>query len=328
MLLYLSFIRTREIVKITVLFKSSIIDRYKSQKMPRSLLTVFFVIVLNFSTQVLSKNIHKEHSLYRNILVTQKDGRRCMRFTLRHDREQNQSCYLLKQPRKLVFDYTKLSMLGAMARPDAKHILIIGLGGGTLVKAYHFLLPDAQITSVEIDPAVVKVAKKYFHLPEEPWHTIVAKDARIFVKRQLLKQTSYDLIILDAFNGDYIPEHLMTREFFTEIKQLLNNKGIALANTFATSKLYHSESATYANVFGDFIELKGHYSGNRIIAVVKNGKFLIKQIQQYLQQYSKQLTILGIDQNYLLQSLNAEPKWNKSAPVLTDDFSPVNILNH
>ncbi len=297
-------------------------------KMDRLILSLIFLLFFVLPTKILAKNIHKEHSLYRNILVTQQDGRRCMRFTLRHDREQNQSCYLLKQPRKLVFDYTKLAMIGAVARPDANKILIIGLGGGSLVNAYHYLFPDAQITSVEIDPAVIKVAKDYFHLPEESWHTIVARDARIFVKRQLLKKASYDIIILDAFNGDYIPEHLMTREFFREIKKLLSNKGIALSNTFATSKLYQSESATYADVFGNFVELKGIYSGNRIITVVKNGEILKKQLKQNLQQFSKQLKNLGIDKNYLLESFNTHPEWDKKARILTDDFSPVNLLNH
>lgn len=289
-------------------------------------LLIFLVLVIPSRTQ--AKNIHKEHSLYRNILVTEKDGKRCMRFTLRHDREQNQSCFLLKDPQKLVFDYTKLAMIGSVARPNAKKILIIGLGGGSLVNAYHYLLPEAQITSVEIDPAVIKVAKKYFHLPEQPWHTIVTKDARIFVKRQLLKHSTFDLIILDAFNGDYIPEHLMTKEFFTEVKNLLSNKGIVLSNTFAISKLYHSESATYADVFGNFIELKGQHSGNRIIVVAKNKKIIKEQIQQNLKLFAKQLKALGIDANYLLESFNSNPKWNKKAPILTDDFSPVNLLNH
>jgi len=277
---------------------------------------------------ILAKTIHKEQSLYRNILVTQINQRRCMSFSLRKDREQNQSCFLLNAPQQLVFDYTKLSLVGAFSKPHANNILIIGLGGGSLVNAYHYLLPEAKITSVEIDPAVIKVAKKYFFLPTQSWHTIVAKDARLFVKRALIKKQSFDLIILDAFNGDYIPEHLMTREFFSEVRKLLDEQGAVVSNTFATSQLYHSESATYAAVFGNYIELKGEYSGNRVILAHKNKRFSKQQIRQNMKKFAQKLQKIGLSPNYLLNALNTKPRWNSNARILTDDYAPVNILNH
>ena len=55
--------------------------------------------------------------------------------------------------------------------------------------------------------------------------------------------------MLDAFDGEYIPEHLMTVEFL-EMRDLLSDDGVLVANTFASSKLYDYESATYAEAFG------------------------------------------------------------------------------
>ncbi len=79
-----------------------------------------------------AKIIHEERSLYRNILISEQNGERCMRFVV-HDRAtHNQSCYYLANPRKLVFDYAKMVMASLLVKPDPKDILIVGLGGGTL----------------------------------------------------------------------------------------------------------------------------------------------------------------------------------------------------
>ena len=74
--------------------------------------------------------------------------------------------------------------------------------------------------------------------------------------------------MLDAFDHEYIPEHMLTREFLLEIKSLLAPNGVLAANTFATSRLYDFESATYYSVFGTFYRLK---RANRVILVREGG---------------------------------------------------------
>ena len=74
--------------------------------------------------------------------------------------------------------------------------------------------------------------------------------------------TKYDVVMLDAFDHEYIPEHLLTREFLTEVKSLLSPQGVLVANTFSSSRLYDHESTTYADVFGTFYNLK---RDNRVI---------------------------------------------------------------
>ncbi len=72
----------------------------------------------------------------------------------------------------------------------------------------------------------------------------------------------YDLIMLDAFDHEYIPEHLLTQEFLQEVKSLLAPGGVLAANTFSSSGLYEHESVTYAKVFEKFFNLKRE---NRVI---------------------------------------------------------------
>ena len=84
----------------------------------------------------------------------------CLQFTIKRDTK-NQSCFNPKTPKKLVFTYAKMAMASVLFAPDPKNILIIGLGGGTLPMAFHRLFAGASIHAIEIDTAVIKVAKKY-----------------------------------------------------------------------------------------------------------------------------------------------------------------------
>lgn len=283
------------------------------------------------STALQAQVIHKEQSLYRNILVTQLGEKLCMKFSLRRKKNQSQSCVMLDQPQKLVFNYTRMSMIGLIANPNPKKVLIIGLGGGSLINAIHHIAPEAHITSVEIDEAVVRIAKKYFDVRENEWHNMVTKDARVFVKRALLKKKrgggSYDMVVLDAFNGDYIPEHLMTYEFLSEVKGILSDDGIIIANTFASGKLYDHESETYHAALGDFYQVDAPNTNNRIILAGNRPLLNIEQFTANSAKLKAALNVINVDVKVILERIITKPRWDRTAQRLTDDYAPVNLLN-
>ncbi|USD68031.1 fused MFS/spermidine synthase [Vibrio sp. SCSIO 43136] len=283
--------------------------------------------------------LHEERSLYRNIIVFENNGLRCLKFDERSSRL-NQSCMYIDDPQKLFFSVSRLQFSALLTIDDPKKVLIIGLGGGTMSNALHQLYPDIEIDNVEIDPAVVKVARDYFDFYESDKITSHTQDGRIFVKRALLKKKQYDWIMLDAYNGDYIPEHLLTREFLEEVKALLAPNGILAANTFTSSKLYAYESSTYQSVFGHYYNVRFDTSDNRII-LTKNWSeagtddFLSPLGQQAIEariaQLQPKVTPLGVDLtqlNNLLESTQHTQDWPKDTKVLTDQFSPANLLNN
>ncbi|MDO6507133.1 fused MFS/spermidine synthase [Colwellia sp. 4_MG-2023] len=285
------------------------------------------------STLVKAEVIHQERSLYRNILVEDNNDLRCLKFNTRSTQTQ-QSCFLKSQPDHLVFNYTKLLMASLLFNTQPKRILIVGLGGGTMSNTLAQLYPQSEINNIEIDPAVIKVARDYFGFLENNKIKTYAQDGRIFIKRALLKKESYDWIILDAFNGDYIPEHLMTKEFLQEAKALLSDNGILSANTFSLSKLYAHESATYKAVFGDFYQVTNNANSNRIIVVSKNG-FSNNRInnslnKQNVDKLDKTLSYYGVDIPLLYRKMintKNNQDWPNDTRVLTDQFSPANLLN-
>lgn len=276
-----------------------------------------------------AKVIHQERSLYRNILVEDNGDLRCLKFNVKSNKTQ-QSCYLKSKPLQLVFNYTKLLMASLLVNPEPKRILIIGLGGGTMSNTLAALYPQSEIDNVEIDPAVIKVAREYFEFVENENIKTYTQDGRIFIKRALMKKHTYDWIILDAFNGDYIPEHLMTKEFLSEAKALLTDNGVLSANTFSLSKLYAHESATYKSVFGHFYQVANKKNSNRIILARKNGFSDTPIIESIVDKLDKNLSLYNVDIKLLyLKMVNTKDKqdWPENTRVLTDQFSPANLLN-
>ncbi|MCD0505129.1 spermidine synthase [Bordetella petrii] len=205
--------------------------------------------------------LHTEPSQFGKILVFEENGERCLNFNSMVDFGR-QTCLDLDQPDQLVFSYTRMMASALFAKPDPRAILIVGLGGATLQKTLAKLLPDATIDTVEIDPAVAKVARDYFGYQPGPRQRLFVDDGRAYIEQAHRDGRQYDMVMLDAFDVDYIPRHLMTIEFLEHVRGILAPAGIVVANTFTNSKLYEQESATYAAVFGDFFNLR---QGNRVI---------------------------------------------------------------
>lgn len=287
--------------------------------------TLFLLFTFLFSYFAQAKVIKEERSMYRNILVEDKGNLRCLTFSVKKN-SSNQSCIFKDNDNKLVFDYTKYIMSAFVFQPKPKRVLIIGLGGGTLSNTLLKLYPNIEIDNVEIDPAVVQVAIEYFKFVQTDKVKSYIKDGRIFIKRALRKEQRYDAIILDAFNGEYIPEHLMSAEFLQETQQLLSDSGIIIANTFSSSALYHHEKATYHHVFGGFYSLVNrHRSGNRIL-IIDNQPPNKTMLKTNIDALSMPLKMFDIDLPSIMNSLQFEKHETSEHRILTDQYSPANLL--
>ena len=269
--------------------------------------------------------IHTEKSLYRNIIVYEEDNQRCMSFS-RRDQTARQTCQSLNDPDQFVFTYTRMMMGALYLNPHPRKILIIGLGGGVLPTALVKMFPDTRIDVVEIDPAVVKVARQFFGFNPDQRIQVFEEDGRVFVKRAGKSGRQYDLIMLDAFDHDYIPEHLLTQEFLFEVKALLAADGVLAANTFSTSRLYHHESTTYQAVFGPFYNLRVKMK-NRIVLIKLDGLPPLDAIEANAAALEEKLKPLGFGGDWLVPLFSTERDWNPSARILTDQYSPSNLLN-
>lgn len=288
-----------------------------------SLSAIMFVVTSN--AEAAGRVIHKERSLYQTLLVTQEGQRVCLKFSVRRD-QRNQSCFEKNRPLRMVFPYTRMMMAALLLNPQPKRALVVGLGGGTLPIALANIYPEIEIDAIEIDPAVIRVAEDFFNFTTNKRLRVHAQDARVFTKRALRRGDKYDLVILDAFNGEYIPEHLMTQEYLEETKALLSENGVVASNTFTISKLYDHESVTYSAVFGRFFNLKIFQSANRVILASNAPLPSEAALKERAQDLAPLLKAYEVPIESYAKSIDAGIDWDVSARPLTDQFSPANLL--
>ena len=132
------------------------------------------------------------------------------------------------------------------------------------------------------------------------------------------------MVMLDAFDHEYIPEHLLTKEFLEEVRQLLSPNGVLVANTFSSSRLYDHESVTYAAVFPTFFNLK---RDNRIIIATNGPLPTLEAIRNTSRQFEARFSDIGIETSRLVPLFKTKPDWRRDARVLTDQYSPANLLD-
>lgn len=115
-------------------------------------------------------------------------------------------------------------------RPEPpQQVLLIGLGAGEVVRSFLKGFPGSHIQAVEIDPAVLDVARRHFALPVTRRLRVTIGDGYAFLMRC---RERYDLIILDACGPDGIPSQFCTRAFMDLAAARLTPRGMLAANLF------------------------------------------------------------------------------------------------
>ena len=160
---------------------------------------------------------------YNDVFITKRGHQLVMSFQLK-GWDYTESVSNLLDPDDLPLRYAQVMTIATIYPEAPRKILMLGLGGGSISTYLGRFMPEAAITTVEIDPGVITAAKTYFGLRETERMRYHAGDGRVFLNRN---SELYDLILLDAYRGGYVPFHLLTREFYTLVKQRLAPGGAA-----------------------------------------------------------------------------------------------------
>ncbi|HET8726386.1 MAG TPA: fused MFS/spermidine synthase [Alphaproteobacteria bacterium] len=135
----------------------------------------------------------------------------------------------------------------ALSHPAPETALMLGLGIGSVPEL--LAARGVAVDAVEINPDVIDLAARRFGFDPSAFD-IHRQDARIFARECPHR---YDAILVDLFSGDGIPEHLVTAEFFTDLKRnCLTEDGVVGFNTLSGSEAPAASAlvATIVRIFG------------------------------------------------------------------------------
>ncbi|MBM3530696.1 MAG: spermidine synthase [Alphaproteobacteria bacterium] len=261
--------------------------------------------------------LERRESLYNNIFIF--GDKDTVTMTFGHNkRYYTESSMKLAEPTLLTVDYTRYMTLGVAyaAKPD--RILEIGLGGGRTVSYLKMFMPDTAILAVEIDKDVVDLAKKYFKFTESASMRAVVADGRSFLMRDPEK---WDVILIDAYRGPFVPFHLLTREFYTLVKSRLAPGGVVVQNIEPSTMLFDSATTTLASVFPSVDLYDG---GGNVVAVAYEGQSLRQADLLARAARAQERFKFRHDLRAMAQARRVLSR--PVGKVMTDDFAPVETL--
>jgi spermidine synthase len=183
------------------------------------------------------KVLHKQSTDYGQYQVIDMtyEGRKA-RVLFTGNRDAAFSGIPLDDNHEMLFDYIQ-RMYEFTCNILPSSALIIGGGTHTLASALLQTLPNLSITSIEIDPTLTDLSRRYFNLYETNRHTIIHQDAESYLKGS---DKIYDLVIIDAFSHLSIPTSLTTPQFTEQVKKHAKPSGMIVMNVI--SSLYGVQS--------------------------------------------------------------------------------------
>jgi spermidine synthase len=150
-------------------------------------------------------------------------GVRCLRF----NNGVIQSAMRVDEPLALDLSYSRTMMGVLLFVPEPRHVLIVGLGGGSLPKFCYHALPAARITTVEINPAVIALREQFLIPPDDERFRIIEADAGTYLAQTEIEA---DVILLDAYDANGLPPHLCSSAFYADCRRALGARGVLATN--------------------------------------------------------------------------------------------------
>jgi spermidine synthase len=262
--------------------------------------------------------IERVESKYNTILIYKRGPYVSLTFGY-NDRIYTESTANTEDPLELPVTYTRYMTAALLYISEPKDILEIGFGGGSTASYLHRHLPEATITSVELDDKVMELAERYFGVRAEPGLDIVNRDGRVFM---MTDGRQFDAILVDAYRGPFVPFHLMTVEFYELAKLHLKPGGVLVQNVEPSTMLFPASVATLAAVFQN---VEFYVAGGNVVTVAYDGpqrtEVELRVQGEGLQEkhgFRYPLPDLLTARRFLGEQPTEEP--------LTDDFAPVEAL--
>lgn len=300
-------------------------------KTPIPLLLILFPLLASFLPTHIPSNtpwkiLQTRPSSYGELTVIDiKKNKKVFRCLFNDGLQQNCVSQIPKEKKMAgLFHTNRMAILAEAFGKTEGESLFIGSAAGVL--PMYFSNRGGQVDIIEINPAMLPLAKKYFGFQPSLVRTITIDDGRAAIRKI---NTKYDLIILNAFIGDSFPSHLVTWESFQSMGQRLKKNGIILSNLMGTlgtengRKSVEAIQATYQRVFQENLFYSTHtlrFKTANIFVVSSNTS--LKKIKNFNEILYPKVTQGDLDAlSFLI------PITKRSVPFLSDAFNPIEHLD-
>lgn len=262
--------------------------------------------------------VARVESLYNDITLTRRaDGHFVLSFGA--DRlNYVESIVDPKDQLALPVTYTQSMTAGLAYAASLDDAVIIGLGGGRTAWYHHKSVPEMDMTAVELDPEVARIAEEYFGVKPEPGFAVEVLDGRVWLTRT---EQTFDIILVDAYRGPFVPFHLLTAEFYKLVASRLKPGGVAVQNIEPTTMLFDPAVATIRSAFEHLVFLEGR--GNIVVIAYNGPEKTDAEVRRIAAERHARYG-LRYDLGEILDR-RFTPAVKPAAP-LTDDFAPVEYL--
>ena len=242
--------------------------------------------------------------------------------TLSRDTDSIESAMYTDNGEPFLLDYYRYYDLAMQSVPAVRRTLMIG--GGTFSYPRHQLnmYPDSVTDAVEIDPALVDLARSTFLLADDPRMNILIEDGRTFLNNSTER---YDVILLDAFkSASSIPYQLTTYESMLHCHRLLDDDGILAMNLIASV-----EGPGSRFLWAEYVTLKAIFPQVEVFAVYDVRDPMLVQNISVMASKSESISLIDTVERItpeLAQQRIPEssvPDDLEAIPLMTDDFAPV-----
>jgi len=163
-----------------------------------------------------------------------------------------QSAMLLADPDALIAQYTRKMMAFLLFNPHPRHIVMIGLGGGSLAKFCYRHLPRAKITIVEIDAQVIAMRDEFRIPRDDERFRIVHDDGAHYLENC---DDAMDVLLVDAFDADGIALSLAKSAFYARAARQLSDDGMLVMNFWGRCERFTDNLTQARAAFGDSLLL-------------------------------------------------------------------------
>jgi len=263
--------------------------------------------------------IERTESEYNTIFIEKSGDQLYMAFGYRRNRY-IESVLDLKDPDGLAVTYTRYMSAAMMYPPNGvKNIALVGLGGGRTISYLVKSMPDVSADVAELDGQVIRLARTYFRIEEGDRLKVHERDGRVFLNQT---KSEYDVILVDAYRGPFVPFHLTTVEFYQTAKKHLRPGGVVAQNVEPTTLFFDS---AYATMKAAFANVDAYQADGNVVLVAYDGPALSNEQMAERAKALQAKYKFRYDMSTLLEKRDTKVDAGKGQ-VLTDDFAPVEML--